>query len=124
MNGKKAKLARKKAKELCKIPTFMGKENTILKALKKAVIAGVLSVLFVFNCHADKLIVPSGGILPVEFQEKMSEKGLGIAYTTIEVTDKTFAFCEYQGTQYVINTLKPVTEEQLNTITRLWGNNG
>lgn len=117
MNGKKAKLARKKAKELKGV--FKVSDNAIYRAVKKAITAGVITC-FCFIASADNLILPSAGILPAEFKCRMAQAGYEIVYNTLEVTDKTFAFCEYEGTKYVIKTLKPVTEEELMKITELW----
>lgn len=123
MNGKKAKLARRKTKELSKMPEFKGKEKQLLKAMKKAVHAGLLLVLITFmsfSAYAETLIVPAMGTLPKEFKSKMTQAGYPIVYRAEEVEEGIFGYCEYTGAEYRIHTIKSVEEKQMMDVLKIW----
>ena len=85
----------------------------MLKAIKKAIAGGVLSILITLVTllgYADTLIIPAIGVLPNDFRNKMHDAGYKIEYSPDKVTKKTFAYCEFKGQTYVLQTIKPVSK--------------
>jgi len=91
----------------------------------KKIISTILLILFSTLSYADVLMVPTFGLLPSEFVEKMANNGYKVTFKIDEIDRETFAYVEYTGTTFVIKTVNALSMDELESMAKLFrGGNG
>jgi len=119
MNGKQAKKLRKRVKTILErhnVP--MEKFRRQYRKAKKALVAGLIMLLFCVTCYADTLQIPVA-CYPIKMQQAFSDAGYKLDLSGNDRTEDSWGFIENRGTYFFIHTYRSVKPEDFEVIQQI-----